>query len=381
MKPQWAVIAVLAVFASVQWGQTWQRTAVINPHSPAQDHRLTVDSEAFLDGAVEMVHQNRFIFTPNIYHSVGMQVFFSWWIRGFEANAVLRLKQFNVIVFGLLIIGAAFFAFQSTSVPALAALAAALVASSSSLQAFSATLQYELIAGALLLLVGILHQCATPTRYFFMGLIVALLSVIRVHFLVVIPMLMILDRSSSNLRHHLWALAGFLLLALPWNLFYSLELGNFFFFQGDLHHQIHRYLNPASVGSNFPYPPTTEPSGWRFIWEQPLRYIWLLGQRFLYLSEMLHDNWHVPSIATRLVNSSETGTIILDKIWNILGGASMAFGIFTCRSTAAGKFIFSALLTVLIPQLVINSSFRFLLPLIPLFAVAQTLALKRLGRL
>lgn len=377
MNLQYSLRIAFILLACAFWIHTWNWVSKNDPHAIATNSQLMVDSDAVLNGSVEMIKSNNIIFTPDVYHSVGMQVLFSAWTRVWDAQAVLRFKQLNVILYGLAVLLAAWLCFKITSNMTGAALTAALVASSTSLREFTGTLQYEVLTSLILLGIVILSRHETKIAGVFLGACVFLLSTIRAHFTLIIPIYFLLDRmiTRHRIRDGLWPAASFLALALPWNAFYSLKLGHLFWFQGDVELQIHRFLHPAATGRNFPFESGLPPTGFAFIIERPQDYLSLLGRRALYLFGWQPDTWHVSSTWARLCNSNcFFSRLTIDRLVSVMGGSLAAIGWIFSGTLRERTTIATALITIIAPHFIISSSFRFLIPMIPLFSVLQAVA-------
>ncbi len=130
------------------------------------------------------------------------------------------------------------------------------------------------------------------------------------------------------------------------------------------------------MGYSFPYPQIVEPSGWQFIFAMPGQWLWLIGQRALYLSGIQRDIWALPPDGFR------SGPIGSFSPIDTISAVVFAVGLFlAARKIYRRELSFESIVAILVlacmilPPLFIFGSKRFIVPIIPLIALFQGYAI------
>ena len=172
-----------------------------------------------------------------------------------------------------------------------------------------------------------------------------------------------------------------MIVAVPWNLAYSVHTGTPVFFQTGLEKQISSSLNPLVQGYVYPFAPHSEPSGLRFIVDRPFGYVSLVGRRILYLIGARPESWFVESSWTLILMNhfhmtSESARISFLAICLVLFGLGLRAASIRARaSTQPVQFLPLALVgPIATAMLVFNTSNRYWVPIIPAVICFQVLA-------
>src|SRR5262249_18723187 len=130
--------------------------------------------------------------------------------------------------------------------------------------------------------------------------------------------------------------------------------------------------NPHALGYAFPYPQVVGPVGWQFIFSMPGQWLWLIGQRALYLFGIKRDIWALPPQG---FGSGPIGSL---SVVDLIGAIVLAVGIFFAangirRRNLKQESLIAMLLLgcVILPALLLFGSKRFLVPVVPLMALFQ----------
>ena len=372
--PWVAVVCVLTIAVQAYSVVHFVRTE--RPDAPAYEPRMTIDAATYVRRATEMMARGDALFTPDAYHSVGMQVLAAnvFRLTGVSPRAV---KLLNCALWLCTLI-VAFFAFRRVLPPTAAWVTVTLVALSVWLQRYCAIVQYEVFASAALTTLFLLNvrgngAGAAATS----GAIAAVLAIFRAHFMVLVPALAAVYAvfpSARQKTRYLALVLGFLAIAVPWNTYYSMRRGEPFLFQTEAALQAHRYLSPNAAGYNYPYYPPVEPSGLRFIVERPGDYVRLLLRRFTYLTGIEPDIWSVEPRGTRVVRlmtdratARRINAVVALAL--VLGGAALSL---RASTRTRGGVLAVALIAVLVaPHAIVSSSTRYMVPAIPLLTLLQ----------
>jgi len=345
------------------------------PNAPAYERRMTIDAATYVRQAALMVARRDTLYTDDAVHSAGMQVLTAQVFRLFGIRP-LAVKQLNWLLW-LAALVLAYFAFVHVLPSRSAAwIATALVASSLPLQRYCGIVQYEIVACAALTALFFLNVRASTWRAAAIsGAVIAALAAFRVHFVLLLPTLVafhFMFPSHRPARRHLALVVGFLAIALPWNVYYSVRNGAPFFFTKAS--RLDRYLSPESAGFAYPYPKAAEPRGLRFITERPTDYLRLLGRRFTYLSGIERDIWWVEPRGSRVLRGvvdAATARRINAALSVLLALAGVALILHARTRTPAGVLAVGIVVVLVAPHLIMNSSTRFMVPAIPLLTFLQ----------
>jgi hypothetical protein len=264
-------------------------------------------------------------------------------------------------------------------------LAVAIFLVSQSWRYYCNMIQYEVLTGFLMLL--FLFFVATQKRLWpsdiAAGALAAFIALIQMRYLalLVIPLLypMVLQGKKSALkdfRHGSVIVLAALFLLIGWSLAQSSIRGRTTVLMDGGHFRFHVSNNPNAMGYSFPYPAIVEPSGWNFILEMPGRWLWLVGQRALYLLGIKNDIWALPP------EDFTSGRIGTYSIFDIFGMIVFAVGVilaeYRCRRGELSESYRAAIVLlacVMLPPLLIFGSKRFIVPVVPLIALFQSYAI------
>jgi|GEM_PF-6542309 len=347
-----------------------------NPEQIAYAPNMVIDGLSIFSSANEMIPQNSWLLTSEIYHSAGMQLFVSWLFRLFGASPlVVKIANwfFYVISIGLVVEVSKYLGLSKSQ----RLLAAVFVASSGLIICYCATLQYEVIAMSLLIGISLLYW---RQNYFWFGIAAGVLIFFRLHFMaVLLPfwIALLIQRDFAKLKR---GFAGFLTVVAPLYWIYSShfqKLGGFQDFPVD-HYK--KWLCLGAVGWNFPYfefSPTTA-CGLDFAIDFPGQFVLLLLRRFGFWVGIYHDIWWIPPFPLLPLPTEVQNCLSLILILLSLGLFCYAFR----KAVLSRKIdeLICAFLPVFsfLPFLIAGASTRFLVPVIPFVAVliAKYLGLK-----
>jgi 4-amino-4-deoxy-L-arabinose transferase-like glycosyltransferase len=379
-----AVGCVLAIrFTALFWDSPWP------------DPILTIDGKSYLSAANGATLGNLFDLS-DFYHSPGYQIFLRLLFAIFgssesmiHAAKILSLLMFFASALMIYRIGRRWFG------SAVAEVAIALFLLSESWTYYCNMIQYEVLAGFLMLLFlsmltagEFTSQTKTSWRLGIgMGLVLAFLTLIQMRYavLVLVPLIYaaILHRTRApklEFRYFAIMLGTLFLVLSVWSLVQSLIHGRTIMVADGSKFRIHVSNNPNALGYSFPYPEVIEPSGWQFILSMPGQWLWLVGQRALYLFGVKRDIWALPPQG---FGSGPIGSYSpLDVISMILAaaGLSMVFiRILRGELTAEPIAAILMLVGVMLPPLLIFGSKRFIVPVIPLVALFQGYGIVAIG--
>ena len=252
-------------------------------------------------------------------------------------------------------------------------------------------IQYEVMTGFLILLILSILTSNLASRSsgilwigaVMMGCLLAFISIIQMRYtmLLLIPLaypLLVgrIELRNRELRQSAISLLIALVLLAGWSILQSYLEGRTVFLMDGSEFRFHVANNPNAMGYSFPYPQIVEPSGWQFIFAMPGQWLWLIGQRALYLSGIQRDIWALPPDGFR---SGPIGSFSsLDTISTIV----FAVGLFLAawkiyRRELSSELIVAMLVLscIILPPLLMFGSKRFIVPVVPLIALFQAYAI------
>lgn len=348
----------------------WSAGEKISP-----DIRLTIDANSYTNGARAMIETGDFLFTPDTYHSVGMQVVLSWVLR--IHNSLLTFRFLNLVLLMAIAVGSYVLFLRVLESKRWAAFASVWLAACASLPKFASLIQYEIVLCFLLLCFSLvlLRNATEKVTAFIGGAALFLAVAIRPHFLL---WLLIATLTKKTRKITLQLLPLFALLTIGWNTAYSIHLQKpFFFWDLSRPFPIYKALSNQSYGRTYPPSPATPESGFRFIVQHPLDYSRLLGRRFLYATSFHPDSWNVRSWPEQLLKHLDLEFKFIGRLFAIIGTLLTAVGIFSLpkewRVAIAGP-----ILCVVTVFFILNASFRYFIPMLPQIICAQVYALRRI---
>lgn len=338
----------------------------------APTHKLQVDGKHYLDRAHEMIESGSYLVTPDTYHSMPMQILLAGGLRLTGSLAGAKMFQLFALVAMVWLSYVLFCRVLGTSLVGPSAWC--LLGLSQSLVYYAAMTQYELLL--MVVLTGFsLLVLRRPTRFvnLMTGFTLWCSGIFRPHYLL-LPVWLVF--SPGERRQRELALATFVLLSGLWNGFYIWQTHRPFVFM-DLQkgYNVERALSATSTGRSYPKSPLTSSGGLRFIVQHPVLYFQLLQRRASYLSTFSKDTWHVPSVWENLAPHVALSQDSVRRAIAVLGTALALIGALLL-SPVYRLAVLSPLVCVLAAQLVVNSSFRFLVPVLPHLICLQIVGLR-----
>jgi hypothetical protein len=384
-----ALVAVgcgLAIrFTMLFWSEPWPEPI------------LTIDGKSYLNGAAGAGWTSLFELR-DLYHSPGYQIYLRFLFAIFgsseaviHASKILSLLMFFATAVMLYRIGRRWFE------PGVAQIAVVLFLFSACWTYYCNMIQYEVLAGFLMLLFLSMMISTEPSgssktaslNSIGMGLVLAFLTLIQMRYglLVMVPVIYgaIICRKESSRVHfrQIGILCVTMIVPLAaWSLAQSLSHGRLIVVMDGSAFRFHVANNPNALGYSFPYPEVIEPSGWQFISSMPGQWLWLVGQRALYLAGIQRDIWALPPQG---FGSGPIGSFSpLDMIGMAVFAVGLTLALVSIRRGKLTAEITAGILLlagVMLPPLLIFGSKRFIVPVIPLLALFQAYAVVAIGRL
>lgn len=355
--------------------------------------RMVADAESYVRNARSMVASGDWIVTNDTYHSVGETLYVAAQLRLF--GSVLAVKLGHVVLLAMTFACAAFAGRRALGSGFGASALVCALSSSILLARYCAVVQYEIVVHFLYALLLALASTERP-RYFVLGLLIALAATFRIHFGFVLPFVMVdafvAARSTTDdalravqYRRAALVAVGFALVAIPFNALYAARTDEPFFFQslasgtGWL-----RRLHRNATGMMWPYPRGVSPRGVDFILHEPELYIRFLVHKTGYLFGLVPDVWFVESRFVR--GASALTGISREWLRYVFGGL---FGLLSvvgwwavvvqwARAHFALRLAAIQVAAVLLPQWIVGSSTRVLVPIFVPLIMLQLFAAQRL---
>ncbi|HQH27102.1 MAG TPA: glycosyltransferase family 39 protein, partial [Oligoflexia bacterium] len=328
-------------------------------------------------------------------------VFYLTWIYRWFGHAPLAAKLLNCMMIVLIALESYCLSRRMFGKTA-GLLAALLISFSPMFHAYSATLQFEVLAAFLFcfavsfLLHGLRRQggCSMFAWSAASGLVLGCAVLTREAFLAVLPVfvLAILGSRSSPPRQRIFAALFFMLPVLLIAGFWifsvyrangvlvpvsakgpiNIEAGNNPLANGTFN--LTRF-NPQGFSFDIP-----DPKGWSFIRQRPLPALSLAGRKFLYFWGFLKDGWNVPRPLSLVFWKLAFGKIPLEHC-QTLARSILALFFFAGLVLLARRplcienwFGPSCVFSVLIVHLILMSSHRYIIPVLPQVVFVASLA-------
>jgi len=370
-------------FMMLFWGKPW-------PHPI-----LTIDGQSYMSGAGGATWATLFKL-HDLYHSPGYQIYLRFLFAALgsaaaviHASKLLSLLMFFASAVLLYRLGRRWFQ------PAVAQIAVALFLVSESWRYYCNMIQYEVLTGFVMLLFLSMLMSAESSSSpkisrlygIGMGFVLAFITLIQMRYLVLllIPLIYSLIQrkgpSIQDLRQNGIILLTSLVLLAVWSFAQSISQGRTVFLMEGSEFRFHVANNPNAVGYSFPYPDIVEPSGWQFVLSMPGQWLWVIGQRALYLFGIKRDIWAPPPEGFR---SGPIGSYsLLDLISAIVFAAGLILVMSRVRRRELSEEPQAGILLlacVILPSLFIFGSKRFIVPVIPLIALFQGYAIVATAR-
>ena len=370
-------------FTMLFWEKPW-------PHQI-----LTIDGQSYMKGAAGATWATLFKL-HDLYHSPGYQIYLRLLFAALgspeaaiHVSKLLSLLMFFASAVLLYRLGRRWFQ------PAVAQTAAALFLFSESWRYYCNMMQYEVLTGFLMLLFLTMLTSAESSSSpkisrlsgIGMGFVLAFISLIQMRYVVLllVPLIYVLIQRKSlsirDLRQSGIILLTSLVLLAVWSFAQSLNQGRTVFLMQGSQFRFQVANNPNAVGYSFPYPDIVEPSGWQFVLSMPGRWLWLIGQRALYLFGIKRDIWALPPEGFR---SGPIGSYsLLDLISMIVFATGLILAMSRVRRRELNDELEAGILLLacaMLPALFIFGSKRFIVPVIPLIALFQGYAIVATAR-
>ena len=357
---------------------------------------LTIDGQSYMKGAAGATWATLFKL-HDLYHSPGYQIYLRFLFAALgspkavtHASKLLSLLMFFASAVLLYRLGRRWFQ------PAIAQIAVALFLFSESWRYYCNMIQYEVLTGFLMLLFLSMLMSAESSSSpklsrlygIGMGFVLAFIALIQMRYVVLllIPLIYSLIQRKSlsihDLRQNGIILLTALVLLAVWSFAQSLDHGRTVFLMEGSEFRFHVANNPNAVGYSFPYPDIVEPSGWQFVLWMPGQWLWLIGQRALYLSGIKRDIWALPPQGFRSGPIGSYSLLDLISVIVFVTGLILAMSRVCRRRDLSDEPTAGILLLacVMLPVLFIFGSKRFIVPVIPLIALFQGYAIVATAR-
>jgi hypothetical protein len=270
--------------------------------------------------------------------------------------------------------------------------AAFLTASSPALQAYTGTLQYEVLVAALILVLIVLalrvakadSSVAILRRALLVGVALGLAVVTREPLIALIPVfaLFVTHQATRKARLAVGAAAGFTILvssvsfAGAWSVYQSQQAGHAMLIRDNVPAILLRGHSPTANGTyNEAQAGIGEPAGVAFIVAEPRGELRLAWRKLLYFWGVLRDGWNVPRPAAVWLARASGGLVPLDIILPAARGGWLLLAlIVACATLRRNQWqelwllpaIIAALMAV---HLATISSHRFAVPILPVVCV------------
>jgi len=380
-------IALLVICAAVQWRELQD----FPPLNSEIVSALPIDGPGYLKGAGWMIDHGNWIYTSNSFHSIGMQILTAALVRIYGSLSPVPIYIWNALVWLAILTMFAYAIYRLTQRPIYLWLGPLILLGSASLSEYIALVQYEITVAAICLGLGILQMgSGSRNRQIASGALVAVLGIFRVHFSLMLCLLLLRRQYSpmtSPVRARMMLILGFALIAVPFNVFYGYKLKQVFYFQNNVNQKVlFGNLNPASSGLLFPYSPSSYPKGLSYVITQPKGYLKLLARRAGYLTGITPDIWFVESYWTKaLAWLFRMGTVAARSLFISLALALVLLGMIRLSGLRGSAIFFPwaflfPFIVVVFPNLLINSAARMLVPSLPCLILLQVLGLDYLSR-
>ena len=360
---------------------------------PWFDPQLRIDGNSYFDGMASVVGNNDFLKLKDIYHSPGYQIYVSAVYKAFPAKEsifiVIKIVSWVLRILTLLMIyfmGERYFA-KYTGLAA-----SVLFSLSYKYYIYGNLLQYEVMLGFLitlyvfLLAMGLRNEKLTSNICFisissFVLSIICLFQVRYLPFLFLSPVIIYFHFYRNKLIYKLSlvivSLLPFLLLFGTWSIYQSLANNELVIGSAGSLFRFYTSNNPNAQGYAFPYPDIIRPAGLKFILLYPLRYLWLLKERFLFAFDIKKDVWYLGPPFMNVIKAK----IIPDVCFSIMSFLIFLAGLFVKakndlkNSLWASAPLYIPVLSSFLLLFITFGSSRFIIPVIPVIDLFQAYAL------
>jgi Dolichyl-phosphate-mannose-protein mannosyltransferase len=318
-------------------------------------------------------------------------------------HSIVAAKTLLWICLVLATIGAALLARRVHGTAAAGWTAAFLTASSAALQAYTGTIQYEVLVAALILaLIALTLRVIAPQkpgalvwRAVLLGAALGVAVLIRETIIVLVPVfaLFVAHRAHRAHRAHpahpahpatlrararVGAAAGLAVLVcamavpLGWSAAESRRMGRVMLVRDNVQGILPFGHNPYANGTwNAALAGIGEPSGIAFIIAEPRLELWLLGRKLMYFWGVLRDGWNVPRPGAVWLARATGGLLPLDLLLPVIrGGWILAALLAACLALRGDQWreywlLPGTIASLMFVHLVTISSHRFAIPILP----------------
>ena len=303
-------------------------------------------------------------------------------------HSIVAAKTLLWLCLVLATIGAATLARRVHGTAAAGWTAAFLTASSAALQAYTGTLQYEVLVAAviLVLIAAALQVTATETpgaivrRAVLLGAVIGVSVLIRETIITLVPVfaLFVAHQATLKTRARVGVAAGLAVLVcamgvpLGWSAAETQRLGRVMLVRDNVQGILPFGHNPYANGTwNASLAGIGEPSGVAFMLAEPRLELRLLGRKFMYFWGVLRDGWNVPRPGAVWLARATGGLLPLDLALPVFrGGWILAALIVACLMLRGDQWrefwlLPGVIATLMSVHMVTISSHRFAVPILP----------------
>jgi hypothetical protein len=361
-----------------------------NPERISVFPNLQVDAAAYDEIARQLAEDPAFARIPPL-QPPGFVTLLALIYRSAGASWIAA-KRFLWVCLVVATAVAAYLAYQIHQSKTAGHVAAVLTASSPALQAYVGTIQYEVLAAAIVLgLVLAAHKASRAPNLalaiircvavgIFVGLAVLVREVLAPLIIVIAAQIAIEYGRSSDWRRGLatgLTLISFSLLIVgAWSAIQTTRVGRFVAITDKAGILLHEAHNPKANGTwNIPLAGEGEPSGWAFVRDNPAQELRLVGRRFLYFWGILRDGWNVPRRSAVWLTRAFAGRLALDFVLPVVrGGWLLVVFVVACAMATPAQWrewwpVPAVVVVIMLIHLVTVSSYRFAVPILPLVFV------------
>lgn len=333
----------------------------------------TIDGFNFEKGALRMIENGNWLVSLDTFHSVLMQVVLSWVYR-LDANPFwFHSLNFLVLVAVCLL---SWQLYRRCFPNPWQYVAWGFLGLCGSLSYYSAMLQYEILLMATLTVasLGLVRFSEGKIWPATTGIAFFIAAAFRPHYVLwaVFATARAFRQREKNAGILLTVFVG---LTVVWSTLYTVQLRKpYFFWDLTTGFPMHRSLSSASLGVSFPKSVLVEGGGPLFVLREPHNYVALLGRRSLFLTDFNQSVWHVPTIWERLAEPFGM-RVFVRQFFALLATGLFLFGWRLVRAPWSLALL-GPIVPILALMLIINSSFRYLLPCLVQLVALQMIGLK-----